>query len=430
MKHVSLKKYFLKGVSGSFTLKISSVILGLGSNIILARYLGPNEYGIYAFVMSIIGLLTVPTVLGLPEYLVREISKYKVQSDWERLKGLLRRANQIVFYVSVSLTALLAFFSKFVISNEDTLKAFLVALPLLLINPLNSLRKASLQGLRHVILGQLPEFTVRPALFVSLLLIAWLSRIKFDSSQAVGLQLVCAAITFLLGAYFLIKVLPQEVKKANELYETKCWLKGALPFLFLGSMFLINNQTDIIMLGILRSSAEVGIYKVAMQGAQLVVFILMAVNVTIRPVISELYTSRQMEKLQRMLTLSVRVVVSVSLPIGLILIFFGDILIKIVFGIEYTAASYPLAVLCFGQVVNAGMGSVALVLNMTGNEQDTLKAVTTAAVVNIFLNFLLIPYFGIKGAAWATSISMICWNVISTIFVYKRLNIWAHIFHF
>jgi O-antigen/teichoic acid export membrane protein len=77
-------------------------------------------------------------------------------------------------------------------------------------------------------------------------------------------------------------------------------------------------------------------------------------------------------------------------------------------------------------MINAGMGSVGLILNMTGNEKDTLKGHIIAALVNIILNLVLIPYFGINGAAWATAVSMICWNLILGLLVFKRLGIWAH----
>lgn len=419
-----LGRYLVRGVSWSLTLKIGGVVLALASNIVLARSLGPDEFGAYAFIISIFAFLNIPITLGLPEFLVREIAKFKVKQQWRPLKGLLLRANQSVLLFAGGGTLALAIIMSYSHWEEGAL--FFIALPLLVINSLNSIREATLRGLQHVILGQLPDTTIKPLLFLFLIFVLWLAGARFDVAQVMGLQVFCALTAFLVGTFFVVKAMPESAKRANGEYATRLWLRGALPFLFLGSVYFINNQVDIVMLGLMRSNAEVGIYKIAVQGAQLVIFILMAVNTTIGPVISELYDQKQLEKLKRVITLSARTVLAGSLPVGLVFILWGKPLVSFVFGAQYAGASVPLSILCVGQVVNAGMGSVGLILNMTGNEQDTLKGLVVSAVLNVGLNGILIPRFGVEGAAWATTISMVFWNLLLSGFVFKRLGIWAN----
>ena len=83
-----------------------------------------------------------------------------------------------------------------------------------------------------------------------------------------------------------------------------------------------------------------------------------------------------------------------------------------VFGEEYADGRIALAILCVGQLTNALVGSVGFLLNMTGNERDVAKGFAIAAIINIALNLVLIPLFGIEGAAFATAVSMMVWNVL------------------
>src|SRR5690606_14902262 len=82
-----------------------------------------------------------------------------------------------------------------------------------------------------------------------------------------------------------------------------------------------------------------------------------------------------------------------------------------------------LLILVFGQLINAGMGCVVVLLNMTGHERDTLNGVAVAAVANLLLNFLLIPRFGINGAAASTAVSLALWNILLARTVAKRLGL-------
>jgi O-antigen/teichoic acid export membrane protein len=417
---------FIRDASGNFILKSLSIFLALCTNILLARHLGPEEYGVYIYTLAIIGLIAVFLVLGFPDYLVRELPKYKLEKNWPKLKGLLKKSNQIVFILSTIIVICLFLIFITVFMDSKIFKAFMIALPLLLLNPINDLRQASLRGLSHVVTSQLPELALRPATFLIFLLCFAIFNVSYGADTAVGIYLFCTVLAFASGFFMLRKALPYNDGRVEPNYETEKWLKGSLPFFFLGSLGLINNQTDIIMIGILRSASEVGVYKVAVQGAQLVIFMLLAVNMTIAPKISELHEKAQTQKLERLIKQSARVVLAFALPLGFVFILWGQVLISIVFGAEYITGSYPLSVLCLSQMINAGMGSVGLILNMTGNEKDTLKGHIIAALVNIILNLVLIPYFGINGAAWATAVSMICWNLILGLLVFKRLGIWAH----
>jgi len=161
---------------------------------------------------------------------------------------------------------------------------------------------------------------------------------------------------------------------------------------------------------------------VANREARLIVFILMSVNAALAPTVSILYTSKEMECLQRVVTKSARMTLILSLPVAVGLILFSKWAL-LIFGHEFTRGNIALAILSLGQLINAAAGSVGMLLVMTGHERDTAVGIGISTVLNVTLNAFLIPWRGIEGAAIATSSSMILWNLLLGIKVYKRLGI-------
>jgi len=147
------------------------------------------------------------------------------------------------------------------------------------------------------------------------------------------------------------------------------------------------------------------------------------VNMAIAPTISQMYTKGEKERLQRMISKSILAVMVFALPVALVLILGGKWILPFVFGQEYVPAYLPLVILCMGQLLNACMGSVGLILNMAGLERITAKGVAIAAIINIVLNAVLIPFLGTIGAAIATSITLMIWNFLLFIWLYRETGI-------
>jgi O-antigen/teichoic acid export membrane protein len=112
-----------------------------------------------------------------------------------------------------------------------------------------------------------------------------------------------------------------------------------------------------------------------------------------------------------------------ALPVAVFLIVLGQPILSLVFGEAYGVGGTALGILCAGQLANAATGSLTLILNMTGHERDTVMGLGSAAIVNVILNLLLIPRFGIEGAAAATAISVAAWNALLLRKLHARLGI-------
>lgn len=421
----TLRQHLARAAAGSAALALSSKLLMLLTSVLLARWMGVEGYGVYATAMALVLLLTVPTGLGLPTLVVRLLASYRVHQQWGLMRGLLVRGNQAVLGASIVIMLIAAA----VISGlGDRLGlthtgVYVLALALIPLTALGAMRSAALRGLHHVVLGQLPENLVMPGLFVALLAAWSATGFALSPQAAVGLRLCAVSVAFGVGAWLLLRRLPNPVRLAIPRYDTANWARAAVPLLFLGGMSIINTQADVLMLAAMQGAEAAGIYQAAARGADLVVFSLLIVNMAIQPTIARLYTAGNMQHLQRVITIAARAALSASLPVALVLGLFGQPILSVVYGQDFGSGALCLAILCGAQVINAAAGPVALILNMTGHEREAAIGVAVGAIVNVVSNAALIPMWDIEGAALATGLSLVTWNAVLIGFVRRRTGL-------
>ncbi|WP_058308618.1 flippase [Gracilibacillus massiliensis] len=426
-----LNTQLAKGLSGSFLIKVIGTILSFIISVILARKLGAEQYGYYAYALALITMLSIPTTMGIPNVVVKYVAKYKTKSEWGSFKGLINISNVVVSLISLTILFIAFLMTWIFTDNLSSImnKTFLISLILLPILALSSLRSAILRGINRVVLGQLPENAITPILFFVFIIIYLIyDDINFNSQITMVIRVIAVFIAFIIGSIMLRYNLPSQLKLKEPNFEIKNWLKSTIPLLFVGGMMLINNRFDIFMLGIMHTSKEVGIYQVVMRSAELIIFALTVMNSVLAPKFSTTYTNKDMSKLQRIVTMSNRVVFLVSLPLSLVFIFFGNWLLDFIYGTEYSSGGTALGILAFGQLISTAFGSVGTLLNMTGYEKYSAYGVASAAICNIVLNLLFIPKWGINGAALATTVSLIFWNLLLAYWVRKKLDINTSIF--
>ena len=285
--------------------------------------------------------------------------------------------------------------------------------------------QAVLRGLKYTLIGQLPEMIIRRFVFVLVVVFLILYQMDYILSPSVTMliQTVATISALLITILFLIRYVPQEVKTCTAVLENRNWLKGLIPFFFIGGMQVINNNSDIVMLGLLRSSTEVGYYKVAVQISTLVTLPLQAINLVAAPRFAELWIKQDKKKLQELATTSARSVAVFSIPLIIIFVSLGGLIIKLMFGEIYMKSLSQLHILLFGQTITVFMGLVGRLLNMTGYEKKAAFGLTVAALTNILLNLILIPLFGANGAAVASSVSYLIWNFYLGYSVWRLLGI-------
>lgn len=415
-----------KAVAGTFGIRVTNVLLAYVNNLLLAQFLGAEGYGTYAYAIAWVTLLQIPAMLGLTPLLTREIAVYQTQSTWNLASGLWRWASRTVLLASggLALLAVVVAWQLFPASNPQALLVFCLAMLSLPFMALTRIQQGVMHAFKHIVRGQLPEVLIRPGLLTILLGGVYFALGKnMTTSWAMAIYVVATSIAFFISRAWLGKFLPAKIHNAQPKYQGSQWLHSALPMLLMGSMYIVNNKTDTIMLGIMQDPTAVGIYTVANRGAGMIAFVLVAFNLSLAPTFASLYAAGNRERLQHLLTKSCRLIFLFSLPITLGLIFLGHWFL-LIFGSEFVSGRTTLSILCLGQMINASTGSIGVLLNMTGHQKYTAWGVSISAVINIILNAVLIPLWGVNGAAIATATSTIIWNTLLAIFVVKKLKIY------
>ena len=423
----------LRGGAGALILKILNIVLALSASIVLTRTLGAEQFGVYTFIFSIIVLLMVPAQFGMTTLVVRETAKAEAEENWGLLRGLWRWTSSTAMATSIVIMLLCAVYVKgfathiYAATSTDAFLYALIAIPFI---ALSSLRGAALQGLRKIVQGQLPESILRPLLLIIILLTVVLFSPKTISAKdAVLVNVASTVIAFAVGAWLLRREKPRQLLlKPQPQYKSKAWLKSILPLSLLEGVGIINVQTDIVMLGLLGTTVDVGLYRVASQGAMITTLGLTAVAMAVMPFFTRFYAQGDLIKLSRTAVISARASMLLAVPAALVFIFYGDSVLTLAFGQDFAKGYAVLVILTVVQLINAMFGTSGRLLNMTGHEQDTLKGMAAAAVCNVLLNFMLIPLYGAEGAAWATGSSILLRNIILWSMVYHRLGIDTSIF--
>lgn len=423
-----LKAQLLRGGVGSLAIKVGSAGLGFLVAVTLARVLGPEGYGVYSFALAIIMLTAIPAQVGVPQLVVRETAKAQANGNYGLMRGLWRWGNlAVAIFSALALVVVGCILWLTDVGGEGTRVATLTTgIALIPVIALANVRGACLRGLRKVVQGQLPESIIRPALLLFLALVwgTWFVEASLSPELAMGFYVVAAVLAFIIGVWMLRRSRPAELRKqpAPE-YQSLAWRKAVIPLAMITGLQLINNYADLIILGIFRSDEEVGIYRAVFQVALLVVFGLQAVNQVIMPHFSRIYVRNELKQLQRLVTVAARMSMILAIPIAGVLILFSDLVMSWIFGGAYVGGANPLTILAFGQLVVIGIGYGWTLLSMTGHEMLTFKALIFGAIVNIALNLVLIPPFGMSGAAVSTVIGMIVAKLIGLRMALKVVGI-------
>lgn len=398
--------------------------MALALSIVLARGLGPREFGIYSYALSIAALLAVPVQLGLPTLVVRDTARLKQAEEIRQMHRLWSWTTLAVLVVSALMIVPIWLLSPLIFSQELTVLLLLMVFALVPLMSIGALRAAALRGLGHVIQGQLPEMLFRPALILALVLamLALGPKIglgtdgwQMQAKDALLLNLVATALAFVAGLILLRRVAPTKDTGTDAQSLHREWMRAGMILGIASSAMIVNRNLDMVMLGSLRTSSEVGVYKVAANLSMLCSTVMTVLRLMLQPRISSLYAAGRIDHMRHLSTFAARISFAASAVLSFVFIAFGQDFIVLAFGIDFAAAYMFMAILIIGQLANSFFGPVMMILNMTGHEKIVMWSVIVAAVGNIALNALLIPAYGATGAAVATATTLFAWNLILNI---------------
>ncbi len=412
------------GTIGSLVIKLLGTLFTFLVSVFLARYLGLKEYGIYVLVLSLVTMLLIPLTLGFPLLLNKLIPKYELEANKAAIKGLLIKTNQfvVISYGIIIVVCLLVYLLFKDAWSTSFINTSLYGLFLLPIMGFNALRNATLQGMRFVILGQIPDILLRQ--FLLLIGIVIFSGFNVLTSElAMQLHLIAALFSYGVGMFFLKLKQKDHLRGVIPIYHTKEWLHTSFQFLMNMTINNLKTRISTFLLAIFSGTAAVALFEVALKGANLVSFGLTAVNSAISPHISKLFEEHNFKKLQELIKKATRFSFLLSLPVGFLFIIAGKPILHYLYGESYNDSYLPLVVLCAAQLVNAMAGSVGLLLTMTGYQKYVLKINVWNTILHILVVLALIYYYDVLGAAIAYAFLIIVQNVVFVKYAKKKLHL-------
>lgn len=414
-----------RGSISSIAVKVFGLIAALGAEVLLTRNLGPSAYGVYAFVFQTLAILSVAAKFGQDAVCLRFVAAYRSSGRFSELKGILRFSGTLAAALGCLIGAgLWLVFQRysFVFDAEvrEGLAVGALAMPLI---PLLAVRESALQGLKYPALGQISSRIIYPLALITFLTASLAITSQLDSGHAILCAVAANVVAIVSVITLLARSVPGEVNKAVTVLRPKEWIIVGVGMLLVSGQYILMNRVDILMLEPMAGKEATGIYAVCVRLAWLVSFFIQAASVIAAPLISELYSSGQASKLQRIVHLTIVISSACSAVIFLALVLFGELVLG-VFGPAFPRGYQVLVILAGAQLFNALTGPSGFLLTMTGHERLLGLLMFTALVLNCTLNFIMIPAYGMAGAACATGITTVLWNTVSVIMIRKKVGIY------
>ncbi len=418
-----MDRSFVNAAAWAFGLNGIGKMLAFLAQFLLAAWLSTQEYGVYAFVISIVSVLVVLGQLGLSTYVVRFVAYMRATRNWDKLKGSIFIANKLGLISSliiVCIGELILFFG--IIDLDKQLKYSLqigLLIPPFIV--LSRIRDAALRGLKLIASSRISETIVVPGTII--LGVVFLKNIINTSPYcALIIHLSAAGFAFSVGSLLLRKSMPVKVIKANRMFDKREVLHVALPLLLAATMQVLSLRIGRLMLGFFMEMSDVGIYNISVQIASITIFALQAVNAIAAPNIAEYYQKGNYRKLKSTVWFASMISTLFSIIFIFVLFLFSEKLLSL-FGSDYIAGLIPLWILVAGQFINSIFGLVGLLLTMTGRQNSFFIIMFISLIFNILCNYVLIPVYGMLGAAVSSFIYYIVSNVSMALYVNNKLKL-------
>ncbi len=409
-----------KGASLVFIGSLIAWFFAFISRLIIARYWTESDYGIFSIAYSILSICTIISTLGLKQGVIRNIAYSRGKKDYKKILGLI--SSSIYFSVIMSLlVGLVLFIFSEIIAIElfheprliVPLRIFSICVPFLSLIGIFSSIYRGFDQVKPTIYFQ---FILLNMFFsILLVLIIYFNRSFENIFYALTASTVVTFILFIIYATprtSFKKILKIKLVKSVISVEAKELLFFSLPLLGAAVLNMVILWTDTLMLGGLKTSADVGLYNVAHPTAYLISFPLGSLLAIYIPVMSGLYAKRKFNEIKRNFLIITKWLCSATLPLFIFLFLFPAPLIELIFGSNYVLAANALRILSLGLIINNFVGPCGASLIAMGKSKFIMFATLIAATINIILNAILIPYYGIIGAAIASAVSLVSINIV------------------
>ena len=422
-----------RGVAGrmsviAFAIRIFNAVVAFVSQVLLARWMGSFEYGIFVLVwvtMIIVGNLS---CLGFHTTVIRFIPEYLERGKLAELRGLLITSRLFVLFASTAIAAIgtlgLWLFSPLV-EAYYVIPFYLgiICLPMMALSDV-------LQGISRANSWTLsalsPAYITRPILILVFMGGALIAGYEPCAENAIVAAILATYVTTIAQLVEVTTRLDRRLPAGPRRIEFRQWFAVSLPIFLVESFFFLLTNADVLMVGAFMQPDDVAVYFATVKTLALVHFVYFAVKAGVAQRYAQ-FTHSDPEKLAAFARETVSWTFWPSLLMAMVVLVLGKPMLML-FGPEFDSG-YPLLFLLVGGVVaRAAVGPAESLLTMSGNQNICAAVYAMTLILNVGLSVLLIPAFGLWGAAIATALSMIFEASALSFTVWRKLGIVMAIF--
>ena len=411
----------------AFGIRVASAGIAFASQVFLARWVGAFEFGIFAYVWVWVFILGSLSTCGLNTSVLRFIPDYRENTQFNLLRGFVTASR----FTVVGVATTLAVAGVGLLVSVDGLVSDYYIVPLILgaiclpMFALTDLQDGISRTYGWIDLALAPPYIVRPLLLVVFFAIAIASGAEASGQTAI-LSMIGATWLAAVGQTLLLtKRLEGQIEPVRKLYDYGFWIKISMPILMVDGFYVLMTQSDIVVLNLFLNPQDIAVYFAAVKTISLISFVYFAVVAAQMHKFSTLHAAGKTRQLDTLLQESIAGIFWPSLVAAIIVLALGLPLLSL-YGPEFTRSYSVMVILSIGLLVRASFGPLEFALNVLGQQKSSAVVLFSAAVLNVGLNFLLIPPFGLEGAATATTLTVI--YVCGLLFAVAKIRLGLHPF--
>jgi len=398
----------VRGATGNFFINLLGSLISLVSNILVAKYFGASILGVVALIGALTSLTALFANFGLSGAIVRLIPQYSIEGGSNAAYSIYRKSLgiRLLFMILIVIVYYLSlpYIEKYFFVNLDFDVHIILLMTGILVfgGSLYGFYLQTIRALQQIDAYNFLEVAPRVVFLLSILVVLGMNYKPVDAVYA---KIIGEIVTLILSGVVMTLVWRRLAPSRNidTNLSSRQILKVSLPFFAASALNVVMAQADILMLGSLADSKEVGIYLVA------------------GPMIAELYYGEKTEQLKRLMKQLVYLLAVSMFPIFILLVTLGKVILEF-FGTEFMAGYWTLVILAISVTSVAFFGLSGLLLSMTGHQGKMSWFAFYAMLLNVGLNLFMIPLFGSFGAALATLASTLLWNILAAIYIYRRFG--------
>ncbi|MGE0766744.1 MAG: lipopolysaccharide biosynthesis protein [Hyphomicrobiaceae bacterium] len=399
----------------AFLVRVASAGILYLSQVVLARWMGSFEYGIYVFVWTWVLVLGGLSNLGLPTLMIRLVPEYRERGAASLLRGLLFWG-RLVPFAAASLVAMIGLLALHVwgdlLSSHYLLPAT-IALACVPLISLGDVQDGIGRGRAWLLEGLVPPYILRPLLVLLAMVVThsfgWpVSAVTAAAAAVVGTSLAAAIQALLIGRRLEGEIAPGPTERSLA-----SWLGTSLPLLAITFSEILLQTTDVLVVSQFMGPGDVAVYFAAAKTMSLVMFIHYAVGSAMASRFSALNARGDREGLVDAIREAANWTFWPSLIGATVILVLGKPLLWL-FGPKFIDGYPVMFVLVLGFLGRAAAGPSEYLLNMLGQQRATACVSLFSAALTIILNLILVPRFGLIGAASATAASLVAAASLNT----------------